>query len=155
MHSHNNYVHVASAVLQNIKEEVPETITVKAEPLSGSEAVEEKMDPQQIMVPGIKSEPEVRCIPASILEGFHKYKHPSFYQHFIYINFFCYKSGKCICIIGVQVERNLTCSNHTETDVLLMFILYIYIICVHHGFLTEGMFCSWMVLILARTVEAS
>jgi hypothetical protein len=53
-----------------------QAIRVKAEVQSEAEE-----DPLAITFPGIKSEPEVSCVPVSMLGGFHKYKYPPFYKH--------------------------------------------------------------------------
>jgi hypothetical protein len=60
-------------------------ISIKAEAPSDAEAEE---DPLAITFPGIKAEPEVSCVSVFRVEGFYKYKYPSYYKHSIYE--FCY-----------------------------------------------------------------
>jgi hypothetical protein len=55
-------------------------IRIKAEKMSDTE---EENSPVPTTFPGIKAEPEVSCVSVSVLEGFHKYKDPSFCE-------FCY-----------------------------------------------------------------
>lgn len=38
--------------------------------------VSSEKDPLALTFPGIKTEPEVSCVPLSMLGGFHKYKYP-------------------------------------------------------------------------------
>jgi hypothetical protein len=62
-------------------EDAFQTISVKAEVPSDVEAEE---DPDPVTFLGIKAEPEVSCVSASMLGGFHKYKYLSFYEIFLH-----------------------------------------------------------------------
>jgi hypothetical protein len=50
---------------------------MKADVLSD---VEEEEDPVPVALPGIKAEPEVSCVPVSMVGGFHKYRYSLYYR---------------------------------------------------------------------------
>jgi hypothetical protein len=68
---------LCSDMLPASSQDAYQPISVKAEVLSDAEA---EGDPLATTFPGIKSQPEVSCVPVYMLCRFRSYRYPSFYE---------------------------------------------------------------------------